>query len=694
MVSGTSSLYISTAGNVGIGTSSPSAKLHIYTDLSGTTSPTLLIQSEATSVGASSSALLRIVSNVSTTSNAVFNVDAAGNYWYDGTGGSPAADYAEYFSTVDTDLASGEVVCVDTATPNAIKRCRGFADNDVMGIVSTKPAIVGNRQDKFVDNANYKIIAMLGQIPARASAENGAIRPGDSLTSAKLMGYVARANAGDPTVGVALESLETGEGTINVLISRRNKSLTVEQVEQSVTDRVAAMKIEDEVRVMISSAVNSLSLNTQITPIVNEQLALLKSGLTVTEDEQNNRLIQLTSSLADLAGRLSVLERSVNDQAAQISNFQLSISNQVQNLNNQIASSTILSSNNIKIDENGHIKLGNNIATSTVAGATSTPVVVNNVAIVEISALSDTPALVVRQAGSGKIAEFQGPEVSVMTVEGAGEVKVVGSLDVDGRILVCSGGVCPAGLDSSVDSTLGDVGVEGKVVAGAFASYCEDGFTWMPGSAKYGTMPGFCVSSRIARYTDLMQTNAGLTPTIAGITDASSTPWVNISQGEAAVACQSLGDNYHLLSENEWLTIAENILRVTANDTDSLSVGMQLATTSAFTLTTGAQIYDLVGSLSQWTDQTVTRAGLPTVAMSTVSSLNDWKNYSEIEDFKGLNITPAYYFGPANNIGGLLLGDNTNNLRGFVRGQGGLYSLNLSNAPTMQSPTVGFRCAK
>ena len=41
-----------------------------------------------------------------------------------------------------------------------------------------------------------------------------------------------KSNAGDSTVGVALEGLENSEGIIQVLISRRNKSLTVEEVEE------------------------------------------------------------------------------------------------------------------------------------------------------------------------------------------------------------------------------------------------------------------------------------------------------------------------------------------------------------------------------------------------------------------------------------------------------------------------------
>ena len=136
-----------------------------------------------------------------------------------------------------------------------------------------KPAIIGNARDSYAEDENYKIIGMLGQVKAFVSAENGEIRPGDSLTSASsTLGYVMRAEPGDPTVGVALEAfapspasaytevmadkpIVTGEGSqyetgvINVLISRRNKSLTVEMVESRITERIAAMEIEDDIEI-------------------------------------------------------------------------------------------------------------------------------------------------------------------------------------------------------------------------------------------------------------------------------------------------------------------------------------------------------------------------------------------------------------------------------------------------------------
>ena len=76
-----------------------------------------------------------------------------------------------------------------------------------------------------------------------------------------------KASAGDSTVGVALENLESNEDVIQVLISRRNKSLTVEQVEEQITQRVADMEIEDEVNLLMAQAMDNLGVEEKINQV-------------------------------------------------------------------------------------------------------------------------------------------------------------------------------------------------------------------------------------------------------------------------------------------------------------------------------------------------------------------------------------------------------------------------------------------
>ncbi|MCG2697808.1 hypothetical protein L6307_01780, partial [Candidatus Parcubacteria bacterium] len=293
---------ISTPVLIGIGTSTPDADLTIVSDQVNSNTNLFTI---ATSTSGSD-----VVDRK-------FAVDSDGDIFYDGSAYSPAADYAEYFYTVDTDLESGEAVCVDITKENAVKRCDRAADGNLMGIVSTKPAIVGNAIPSLTpgpspatavsgEGSSYVIVGLLGQVQAKVSTENGEIRPGDSLTSASSTpGYVMKAGAGDPTVGIALSSLTPGPspttavageggsfatGVINVLISRRNKSLTVEIVEQKITDRIAAMEIEDEVNILIANAVNNLNLDDEISGLLDPKLLMLTAKLTVTADDLTGQI--------------------------------------------------------------------------------------------------------------------------------------------------------------------------------------------------------------------------------------------------------------------------------------------------------------------------------------------------------------------------------------------------------------------
>ncbi|MFA5359501.1 MAG: hypothetical protein WC349_00870, partial [Patescibacteria group bacterium] len=323
--------------------------------------------------------------------------------------------------------------------------------------------------------------------------------------------------------------------------------------------------------------------------------------------------------------------------------------------------------NIMSFDENGGIVIGK--GSSLESGQEPEVKIID---LTEITASSTKTAFIVNQSGSGDIADFQANGVSIMNIAQSGEVKVAGSMLVDGRIMLCAGGYCSNALDSAVDETMADLGVEGKVVAGAFEGYCEDGFVWVPGSAKYGTLPGFCVQA------DLMK-------------DESDQIKTNVSQGEAQIACQTLGTGYHLIGENEWLTIAENILQNPDNDSDTITSGMQLATTSiSYKLNNDNLINNLVGEVSEWTDSNITQD-------DTINPLSDeWQEYNLISSFKSLQyLKPAYYLTSSDNgIGKILTGAGDVPVRGFIRGFDGIYSLDLSHSPAEQNNNVGFRCTK
>jgi hypothetical protein len=92
----------------------------------------------------------------------------------------------------------------------------------VAGIYSTKPGYVGRRltTPKGPDEVP---MAMLGIVPTKVSAENGPIRRGDLLVTGSLHGYAMKGT--DPSrmigavIGKAMGSLESGIGVIEVLVT-------------------------------------------------------------------------------------------------------------------------------------------------------------------------------------------------------------------------------------------------------------------------------------------------------------------------------------------------------------------------------------------------------------------------------------------------------------------------------------------
>ena len=660
---GTSSL-----GMVGIGTSSPTAQLEIYKS-DADSSDVMFEVASSTGIG------FKIMGDGEAISDKAFN--------------SGGADYAEYFWTDEDNLEAGEAVCVDVSHENAVKRCDRLADSNVMGIVSSNPSIVGNYKEEYAESDNYIIIAMLGQIPAKISTENGPIRPGDSLTPATEPGYIARALPGNPTVGIALEGLgaeiiesseassseeqyELNTAELKILISRRNKSLTVDMVENKITERIANMEIEDEVAIMLQNAIDEYNLASSTEAIVDEQIAMFDSVLSVEFDNVNNELLTVTANLDSVIARVSALENSFGEIDHRISVLEES----------GLGENEPDSNKAFVMTEDGSLILSNDdnhIAER--LESTSTP----SVAIVEIysGTTTDKTALIINQEGSGDVADFRAGGVSIVNIASEGEVAVVGEMSIDGRLMVCSGAGCGLALDSAVDETMGDMGVEGTVVAGAFAGYCEDGYIWVPGSSKYGTMPGFCVSQDEMRYEYTEELMA------------------NMTQGEAMLTCEALGDAYHLISENEWLTIAENVIRVAENDINTEEDGLQLACASSseiivasstnFILSNGNIINNLAGGIAEWTSETITKAGV------FEPQTEDWQEYFMIDNYQGYNVAPPYYYSSENNIGRIKTGTASSSpdyLRAFVRGESALFDLDLSHSPVEATSTIGFRCAK
>ena len=331
--------------SVGILTATPTATLHVVNNEgAGATNQGLLLHMDNTAfAGISSTAsnnggglvitadavsgtgfdFLAAISSAGGTDDAEFRVRGDGEVYGDGAVYNSGADYAEFFYTKDSNLEAGELVCIDVTDKKAVKRCTRANDLNLIGIISTKPAFVGNNipgaeANLGEINQNYKLVGLIGQVPAKVTNENGEIKSGDSLTSASIPGYAMKANAGDSTVGVALENFGKTEGVITVLISRRNKSLTVEQVEEETTKRIAEMNIEDEINALVAGAKEQLVKDSEVMfTDYNSQFENINSQLTTNNQQLadiNSQFTNLESLLATLQDQIAELQTKTNQE--------------------------------------------------------------------------------------------------------------------------------------------------------------------------------------------------------------------------------------------------------------------------------------------------------------------------------------------------------------------------------------------
>lgn len=124
------------------------------------------------------------------------------------------ADLAEKINGSE-ELEAGDVVVIDPGALHAVRRCREANDTRVAGIISTNPTILVGT---LVSGGGYPL-ALSGIVPCKVTAANGAIRPGDLLTSSEVAGHAMKAVEIRPgtIVGKALEGLDAGTGVIQVL---------------------------------------------------------------------------------------------------------------------------------------------------------------------------------------------------------------------------------------------------------------------------------------------------------------------------------------------------------------------------------------------------------------------------------------------------------------------------------------------
>ena len=286
-------------------------------------------------------------------------------------------------------------------------------------------------------------------------------------------------------------------------------------------------------------------------------------------------------------------------------------------------------------------------------------------------------------------------------------------------------------------------------------SYCPDGYVPVPGDIRYGTNEGFCVAKYEMKCALNASPTVGLTTPDTGYhtysnsgtactTDrapkslASGYPIVNITQTTAETYCSSLGTGYHLITNNEWMTMARNIEKTASNWTDgavgsggiwrghtdgSGNTAFEASTDDTdpyyqtgntapsiekrtFTLSNGENVWDLSGNVWEWNRDTIRRKHEP--HSSSASNTWNWYELTSLDNYGKLsyaNTRPSKStWNATQNMGRIYTyspsADTDETVYAFVRGgnwgstsNAGLFTLYLVLVPGVTNGGIGFRCA-
>ncbi len=145
-------------------------------------------------------------------------MSTAGEVFSDVGYNSASADIAELLPAVDG-LEPGDVLAI--GPDGRLVRSDTAYQSTVMGVYSTRPGFVGGMPVSG-ETAGKVPLAVVGIVPVKASAEGGAIQPGDLLAASSIPGHAMRCEGAERcfgrTIGKALEPLAGGTGVILMLV--------------------------------------------------------------------------------------------------------------------------------------------------------------------------------------------------------------------------------------------------------------------------------------------------------------------------------------------------------------------------------------------------------------------------------------------------------------------------------------------
>ncbi|MGB3948341.1 MAG: peptidase G2 autoproteolytic cleavage domain-containing protein [Bacteroidia bacterium] len=249
-------LFITPSGNVGINTSSPACKLDVFSPNTGVAQSnqgglTFQVQDGQSRPAISTYGNIDgILPNGTGCALAVRQQAGTGrSINASGTINASGADYAEYFyQETPGMLQKGDVVCL---APTG-KVTKLLTTGVILGVVSTKPGVVGNDMFDPKNPENTVLVGLVGQVPVNTTTENGEINVGDYLTmSSTKVGYAMKSTDANKVIGVALETLKSGEGKVLAYLNIGEANL------------ISSLKQQKELISSLEAKLDEFELNTK-----------------------------------------------------------------------------------------------------------------------------------------------------------------------------------------------------------------------------------------------------------------------------------------------------------------------------------------------------------------------------------------------------------------------------------------------
>ena len=152
--------------------------------------------------------------------------DRSGQGIFNGGTKHKGADIAELFTVEGSAnrYEPGDVLVISRRSDRTVEKSEGSYSTLVAGVYATRPGVVLTEAELDQTSENEVPLGVVGVIPTKVSAENGAIHRGDMLVTARRPGHAMRATDRSrmlgATIGKALEEFKgPGTGMIRVLVN-------------------------------------------------------------------------------------------------------------------------------------------------------------------------------------------------------------------------------------------------------------------------------------------------------------------------------------------------------------------------------------------------------------------------------------------------------------------------------------------